>query len=318
MDKVLSFLRNWTLPVAMICGALAYFIYTSIPFQEQTKTFVSSAVSILQPMLIFCMLFVTFCKIAPNELRPQKWHIVHAIIQGGSFTALAALLIWLPLENERVLMESAMICMICPTATAAAVVTAKLGGNSASLTTYTIISNIVTALIVPAIIPIAHPQAGLTFISMFATILAKVFPILICPLFLAWFVRYTTPSLHKRIIAQKDLAFYLWAISLAIAIAVTTKAIVHSSIGILHEAGIATVSLICCAIQFIFGKSIGTHFNDRISGGQALGQKNTVFAIWMGYTFLSPVTAMAGGFYSVWHNVVNSYQLYKKRKKTEE
>ena len=36
--------------------------------------------------------------------------------------------------------------------------------------------------------------------------------------------------------------------------------------------------------------------------------------IWLGYTFLSPITATAGGFYSVWHNVVNSWQLYKYRK----
>ena len=46
--------------------------------------------------------------------------------------------------------------------------------------------------------------------------------------------------------------------------------------------------------------------------GQALGQKNTVFAIWFAYTFMTPVTAIAGGFYSVWHNIVNTWQLYRK------
>ena len=51
--------------------------------------------------------------------------------------------------------------------------------------------------------------------------------------------------------------------------------------------------------------------------GKPLGQKNTVFAIWMGYTFMTPVTSVAGGFYSVWHNIYNSYQLYQKRKETE-
>ena len=50
---------------------------------------------------------------------------------------------------------------------------------------------------------------------------------------------------------------------------------------------------------------------------QSLGQKNTVFAIWMGYTFFTPVTAVAGGFYSVWHNIVNSWQLYRQRKREE-
>ena len=55
-------------------------------------------------------------------------------------------------------------------------------------------------------------------------------------------------------------------------------------------------------------------YDETIAGTQTLGQKNTVFAIWMGATFMNPVTATAGGFYSVWHNLFNSYQMYKARK----
>ena len=78
--------------------------------------------------------------------------------------------------------------------------------------------------------------------------------------------------------------------------------------------GIAVVTHVACLLQFSFGKWIGSHYGKRMEAGQALGQKNTVFIIWLGYTFLSPITAAAGGFYSVWHNLVNSWQLYKKRK----
>ena len=70
-------------------------------------------------------------------------------------------------------------------------------------------------------------------------------------------------------------------------------------------------------LQFYVGKKVGRKYDDTISAGQALGQKNTVLAIWMGYTFFTPVTAVAAGFYSVWHNVFNSYQLYLKRKEEE-
>ncbi len=28
---------------------------------------------------------------------------------------------------------------------------------------------------------------------------------------------------------------------------------------------------------------------------------------------MNPVTAVAGGMYSIWHNLINSWQLYKKR-----
>ncbi len=80
----------------------------------------------------------------------------------------------------------------------------------------------------------------------------------------------------------------------------------------------ALVSLICCVFQFAAGHWAGSlyghrpgHHAKRTTAGQALGQKNTVFAIWMGYTFMTPETAIVGGFYSIWHNLYNSWQLSK-------
>ena len=81
---------------------------------------------------------------------------------------------------------------------------------------------------------------------------------------------------------------------------------------------IALVSLVCCALQFALGHKVGSlyghlpgHQDERITAGQALGQKNTVFAIWMGYTFLTPETSIVGGFYSIWHNIYNSWQIHR-------
>ncbi|MDE5606945.1 MAG: transporter, partial [Bacteroidales bacterium] len=62
------------------------------------------------------------------------------------------------------------------------------------------------------------------------------------------------------------------------------------------------------------GRRVGSRYNDTISAGQSLGQKNTVLAIWMGFTFFTPITAVVGGFYSIWHNLVNSWQLYESKK----
>ena len=76
--------------------------------------------------------------------------------------------------------------------------------------------------------------------------------------------------------------------------------------------GMAAVSLICCIIQFWIGRRIGAKYGSSVTAGQALGQKNTVFAIWMAYTFMTPVTSIAGGFYSLWHNIFNSWQLYRQ------
>lgn len=312
--RILQFVKNWTLPIAMCVGAFSYLIYVNIPSLAFTRPFMRSAVDILQPLLIFTMLFITFCKVDPKELRPKRWHLWHLLVQCLSFALLSGIIIAFPHIPSKVLIEGAMLCMICPTATAAAVVTGKLGGSAATLTTYTILVNLATAIVIPLLVPLVHPNPDLTFGVSCSLILSKVFPLLFCPFLLALFMRYFFPKLHAQILKCKDLAFYLWAVALAIAIAITVRSIVHSEVAIGYQVGLAVVSLVCCVVQFMVGKRIGRSCNDPISAGQALGQKNTVFAIWMGYTFLTPVTSIAGGFYSVWHNIYNSYQLYQKRK----
>ena len=316
MAKIITFLKNWTLPVSMISGALAYYICRQLPLSYEVKFDILTVIEILQPVLLFLMLFVAFCKIKPTDLKPHRWHLWLLLTQCLLFAAACAALWLYPSTGLRVIIEGFMLAIICPTATACAVVTQKLGGDSAATTSYTIIINMVVALLCPLLLPVAHPQEGLTFFPAFMVIIHKVFPLLIVPLFLAWFVRYLMPSFHKRIVATKDLAFYMWAVSLAIAIAVTCKALAHSHESMWNVGGIAVVTLVACLFQFSFGKWIGSHYGQRMEAGQALGQKNTVFIIWLGYTFLSPITAAAGGFYSVWHNLVNSWQLYKKRKES--
>ena len=314
MAKIITFLKNWTLPVSMISGALAYYICRQLPLSYEVKFDILTVIEVLQPVLLFLMLFVAFCKIKPTDLKPHRWHLWLLLTQCLLFAAACAALWLYPSTGLRVIIEGFMLAIICPTATACAVVTQKLGGDSAATTSYTIIINMVVALLCPLLLPVAHPQEGLTFFPAFMVIIHKVFPLLIVPLFLAWFVRYLMPSFHKRIVATKDLAFYMWAVSLAIAIAVTCKALAHSHESMWNVGGIAVVTLVACLFQFSFGKWIGSHYGKKMEAGQALGQKNTVFIIWLGYTFLSPITAAAGGYYSVWHNLVNSWQLYKKRK----
>lgn len=314
MAKFFAFLRNWTLPISMLCGALAYIVYSRLNLPVPVRAVTSKTVTVVQPLLIFTMLFLSFCKVDPRTLKFHRWHAWLLLVQVGFYALLGVLLLLFPAMRARVLVEGAMICMICPTATAAVVVTDKLGGNTAALTTYTILCNFLAAVMVPLLLPVVHPVAGMTFLPSFLIILKKVFPLLILPFFLAWAVRVLFPTAHKKIIAAKDLAFYLWAVALAIAIAVTVRELINSNVGFFYAAGLGAVSLAACILQFALGWLVGKKYGERTTAGQALGQKNTVFAIWMGYTFLSPVTSLAGGFYSIWHNSVNSYQLYKRRK----
>lgn len=314
---MLKFLKNWTLPLAIAAGIVSYAIYDNIPALAPAGPFLEKIIGVIQPLLLFLMLFLSFCHIEPRDLRPRKWHVWLLLFQSLGFILLAFLMMALPDFHGKILIEGAMLCLICPTATAAAVVTGKLGGDMPGLTAYTIIINMATAVLVPIFIPFVHPAEGISFFTASGLILAKVFPLLIAPCLLAFIVRYLMPGFHSWLLKFKDLAFYLWGVSLMLAIAMTTRSIVHSTTPAVYQAGLAAVSLLCCALQFWAGKKIGKRYGASITAGQALGQKNTVFAIWMGYTFLTPVTSVAGGFYCIWHNLFNSWQLYRARIREE-
>lgn len=324
------------LPIAMVTGASGYLLYHALPETcHAAGPFLDTLVDVMQPLLIFSMLFLTFCRIEPKDLKPHRWHWWLLLVQGGLFTLLGAgawlLQNYLPesFHDEIVLIESAMLCLICPTAGAAAVVTRKLGGDVAGITTYTILINLLTAVLVPLIVPLIRPLGGLDFWTAFSMITAKIFPLLILPCLFSWMARYMAPKLHKWLLSFPDLPFYLWGVALTLAIAVTTKAIVHSSLGLGLILMMSLISLVCCALQFSLGRYIGSKYRPRrsspqaelrgkeirkVTAGQSLGQKNTVFAIWMAYTFMTPETAIVGGLYSIWHNIYNARQLSQYNK----
>ncbi len=324
------------LPIAMLMGASIYLLYYAIKPLHLAGPFLSNAVAVIQPLLLFIMLFLTFCRIEPKDLKPHRWHWRLLLIQGGLFTALGFLAVWIMKtfpensHNWTVLIECAMICLISPTATAAAVVTRKLGGDVAGITTYIVLINLLVAVLVPLIVPLIQPVQGMDFWTAFLMIIAKVFPLLMFPCLLAWLVRYMAPKFHQWLMGFPDLAFYIWAIALTLAIAVTTRAIVRSDISVSLIFLMGLVSLLCCAFQFAMGRYVGKCYKPRrpdvspeaeargrelrkITAGQSLGQKNTVFSIWMAYTFMTPETAIVGGLYSLWHNAFNSWQLYKAK-----
>ena len=322
-----QFLREWMLPIAMITGASIYLIYHNIPALQPMGPALSSIVGVVQPVLIFLMLFLSFCQIRPQDLKLHRWHFWLLGIQGGLFLLLSALIIlFLPAtgmtESQtrlHIMIESAMICFICPTATASAVVTGKLKGDIAGITTYIILVNILTSLLVPIVVPLIHPVAGFSFGVAFSMIVAKIFPLLIFPCLAAWLVRYLLPKLHRFLLKYPDLPFYLWAVALTLAIAVTTRALVHTVMPLSDILMMALISLLCCAFQFWAGHTVGHRVYGtqcvETTAGQAIGQKNTVFAIWMGLTFMTPVTAVVGGFYSICHNLYNSWQLREAERK---
>ncbi len=310
---MMRFLKDWTLPIAMAAGAGGYFLFHYAGFLAPLKPAVWVAVDILTPSLIFIQLFLTFCKIDLNDLRLTKWHWIILAFQTLSALVMAAVLILVPMnEVYREIFEGAMVCLICPTATAAAVVTDKLGGSAARITLYNLMSNILAAVFVPVVFPLIEVHSEMGFFPAFLKILSKVFPLLICPFLLAVLLKYIWPKAHDFFKARAGIAFYLWAVALALAIGQTVRSMHNSTAPAAVLWMIAGAALLTCIVQFWFGKRTGKALGDTITAGQALGQKNSVLAIWMAYTYLNPISSLAPGTYAVWQNIFNSWQLWRK------
>ena len=93
------------------------------------------------------------------------------------------------------------------------------------------------------------------------------------------------------------------------------KNIVHAETTVPFLLLIALLGLLLCVIQFSVGRFIGHYFNATVNAGQALGQKNTAFAIWIAYSYLNPISSVGPGCYILWQNIINSVEIWMYRKR---
>lgn len=313
--KVLSFFRKFALPCSLVLGALGYLIFANVPFLQPLGDAVGPRLVELMPVVLFALLYVTFCKIEIKEMKPKAWHFVLQLIR-TSLALLMVIFICLFGKNyeAKVILEGAFICFICPTAAAVAVVTEKLGGSIGSLTTYTVIANIFTMIIIPSLFPMVEKGADVSFLYMSMMVFRNVTTVLVVPLLLALLSRKFLPRFVDKVKSVKDLGFYMWCFNLTILMGETLRNFLHATVSGWILALLLIVPLVVCLVQFAIGKAVGRHWDASISAGQALGQKNTIVGIWLTLTFLNPLAAVAPGAYVVWQNLVNGWQLWYKEK----
>ena len=310
-----KFFRKFSLPCSLVLGAVGYLVFANVPFLEPLGDAVGPKLVDLMPVVLFALLYVTFCKIEIKEMKPKAWHFVLQLIRTSLALAMVVLIFEFGDDYEtKLVLEGAFICFICPTAAAVAVVTEKLGGSIGSLTTYTVIANVFTMVIIPSLFPMVEKGADVSFLLMSAMVFRNVTTVLVVPLILALLSRRFLPKWVDKVKSVKDLGFYMWCFNLTILMGETVRNILHAEVSGWILALLLLVPLLVCLIQFAIGKAVGRHYDASISAGQALGQKNTIVGIWLTLTFLNPLAAVAPGAYVVWQNLVNGWQLWYKEK----
>lgn len=293
--------KTVAMPSAMLVGAVLCRPVTAL------ETWSGRMVT---PVLIFLMLFVTFCRVRPSEMRLSMLHGWLLLFQ--TIACVGVYFLLRPLD--RTVAQGAMICVLAPVAMAAVVIGGMLGANVATMATYSLLCNMTVALLAPAVLSFAGTGA-----CSFAGMLARIVPLLVLPFAAAQCCRAVLPGVAGWVAAHSQISFYLWLVSLAVVIGRTTAFLID-----LHDASAATelwlaaAALAICLVQFKTGRAIGRRYGDPAAGGQSLGQKNTVLAVWMAQSFLDPISSVAPTAYIVFQNFVNSYQIWRKdRERTE-
>ena len=169
-------LKSIAMPAAMVVGAL---LCRPVAALEEWSG------RMITPTLIFLMLFVTFCRVRPREMRFSMLHVWLLLFQIAACAAVYFAL----LPFDVTVAQGAMICILTPVAMAAVVIAGMLGANVVTVATYSLLCNMAIALAAPGILTFAG-----TGVCTFGQIFARIAPLLIMPFAAAQCCRFVVPD----------------------------------------------------------------------------------------------------------------------------
>jgi len=254
--------------------------------------------------LLMIMLFFAFLDI---EVHPQSFQKgVIWVVLANIAVAFIAYLILRPFNLNLAL--AAFITGIAPTAIAAPVIISFIHGQVEYVVSAVLLSNVVMSLVLPVALPFM--VGDVVQISIWQ-VLRPVLTTMFVPLILAQLSRRLPVRTQSVVRFGKRFSFSIWLLALFIMCAKAADFLRNDvTASAATIVSIALVSLIICIVNFSFGAVLGAE-RFRLESSQALGQKNNSFVIWVALTFINPLVAMGPTFYILYHNIYNSWQIYR-------
>ena len=252
-------------------------------------------------------------KFSGLKVRLYHWYLLAANLAIG---VLAWLLARYFCGSNTEVAKAVFFTAISPTATAAPVVIAFLGGNVATVLMGFLISDVGISLCLIGLLPLVTDKMDWRFVNEVFLNIALVMEL---PVFLSRVLLHFWPWLAdfaKYKIAPH--ALWAWSVMLLIlgGMARTTfdSRQDGSALATLLQIGCTTLAV--CILNFLLGWIIGPR-RYKLESSQLLGQKNTSFTIYLAITFASPVAALGPLFYILWHNSWNAIQMFQFEKRRQ-
>ncbi len=294
-------IKSYVLPIAIVLGLLLHDY--------------CAAFSVVVPYIIFTILLLTFTAVDITKLRFKPLFIWIILFQVG--VSLGGYALLRLLNVNEIIAEGVLIGVLCPVAASVAVVSTMLGADRNTVTSYSIIGNLMVSLVAPVYFSFIGMNQDMPFLESFLQILRRIGTVIGLPFIVAFALQLWWPKANKVLSRYKGLAFYFWAVALFLTLGQTIHFIFLNGKGNWNSIlWLGISALLFCIIQFSLGKWIGHKYGDTIAGGQLLGQKNSAMGIWMANHYLHPLASVYLAFYSVLQNLFNSWQIwYYGRKK---
>lgn len=283
--------------IAIILGALfhGFFGYVGRQFD------------LLMPTLIFIMLFLSFSKLENLGGNKIKWHAIVVSIQ----ILVGIGLYYLLRTYDPVLAAGISICVLVSPATSSPVVVNLMKGNIEFSTEFLLLDSVIVAIALPFWIALIGDNSNLNIADATLDIASHTLIVVLLPLFLALVIRKTIPKSKETIKRFSFLSYYLWAFALMILMGTSIDMFLSQpdpDYKFAVESLLLTSSV--CFILIMGGKMLGGDKSTGIAAGQALGQKNTILAIWLATGFMNPISALVPTMWIISQNIINSVQLW--------
>ncbi len=293
-------IRSLVLPVAMLLGFVFHHFFGSLYG--------------LAPYLVFSMLFISYTAIDIRKLRPCRMDFWLMLFQLAF--ALVSYFAGTLLIKNGTLADGLLVTALTPVAASSVVVSCALGAKRETVTTFTILNNLMVAVAAPIMFALLGRQHDSNVFADMWLIFRRIAPQIVFPFFAALLLQWLAPKANDAVKSVKSCTLYIWAFTLTVVLGKTFDNIILMEVkpwGLM--AAILVLCIVQCIILFWVGKRIGARYGDKMAGGQELGQKNTSFGIWMSVEFLDPFSSLSMAFYSICQNFFNSWQMFDHDRK---
>ena len=290
-------LRSYVLPFAIVVGLIfhRYLVYV----REAT------------PYLIFSILLLNNVAVDMKKLKVTMldvWLMIFQIV-----VSLGSYFLFKAFGASELVAQGVLVGVLCPVAASSVVIATILGANRETVTTYTIVGNLMVAIVAPIYFSFIGQLQDMPFLDSVWLIFRRIAPTIALPFFVALFLQKAAPRVNSFLCRYKGLSFYLWAAALTITLGQTIDFMfLHGKEELPAIVTMGVFSIVYCAVQFAVGKWLGSRYGDRMAGGQLLGQKNSAMGIWIANTYLLPLASVFPALYSIWQNLFNSWQMWRK------